>query len=84
MDLGLQDVVTAIDPKTGAKTIDPTKIPGRGQTVSACPHSGGAKPWIPESFNPNTKMLFVPLNEACMDLMPVPAGGRTMLSSGVR
>jgi alcohol dehydrogenase (cytochrome c) len=84
MDLGLQDVVTAIDPKTGAKTIDPKKIPGRDKTVTVCPHSGGAKSWIPESYNPSTRMLFVPLNEACMDLVPVPSGGRTMLSSGVR
>jgi alcohol dehydrogenase (cytochrome c) len=84
MDLGLQDIVTAIDPKTGAKTIDPKKMPGRGETVTVCPHSGGAKSWIPESYNPGTRTLFVPLNEACMDLVPVPAGGRAMLSSGVR
>jgi alcohol dehydrogenase (cytochrome c) len=84
IDLGLQDVVTAIDPKTGAKTIDPSKIPGRDKTVSVCPHSGGAKSWIPESYNPTTRTLFVPLNESCMDLVPVPSGGRTMLSSGVR
>jgi PQQ-dependent dehydrogenase (methanol/ethanol family) len=84
IDLGLQDVVTAIDPRTGAKTVDPSKIPGRQSTVSVCPHSGGAKSWIPESFNPATHTMFVPLNESCMDLVPVPVGGRTMLSSGVR
>lgn len=84
IDLGLQDVVTAIDAKTGAKTIDPSKIPNRQETVTVCPHSAGAKPWVPESYNSRTRTMFVPLNEACMDLVPVPAGGRTMLSSGVR
>ena len=31
MDLGVQNVVTAIDPKTGAKTIDPKLVPGDGR-----------------------------------------------------
>jgi alcohol dehydrogenase (cytochrome c) len=84
IDLGLQDIVTAIDPRTGAKTIDPAKVPHRQGIVGVCPHSGGAKSWIPESFNPVTHTMFVPLNESCMDLVPVPVGGRTMLSSGVR
>jgi len=84
IDLGLQDVVTAIDPRTGAKTIDPSKVPGRQKTVGVCPHSGGAKSWIPESYNPGTHTMFVPLNESCMDLVPVPENQRTMLSSGVR
>jgi alcohol dehydrogenase (cytochrome c) len=84
MDLGLQNVVTAIDPKTGAKTINPQTIPGDGETKMVCPHPGGAKSWIPSSFNAATKILYVPLVESCMDLIPVPAGGRSNLSSGVR
>lgn len=84
MDLGLQNVVTSIDPKTGAKTINPKVVPGDGETKLVCPHAGGAKNWIPSSYNPDTKMLFTPLVESCMDLIPVPAGGRASLSSGVR
>jgi len=84
MDLGLQDVVTAIDAKTGAKTVDRSRTPGDGKTVTVCPHSAGAKSWTPESYNAATSTLFVPLNESCMDLVPVPAGGRGMLSTGVR
>ena len=49
-----------------------------------CPHAGGAKSWIPESSNPGTKAIFVPLVESCMDLTPVAAGGRGSLSTGVR
>ena len=83
-DLGLQNVVTAIDPKTGAKTINPKVVPGDGETKMVCPHAGGAKNWIPSSYNPETKILYTPLVESCMDMISVPAGGRANLSTGVR
>jgi alcohol dehydrogenase (cytochrome c) len=83
-DLGLQNVVTAIDPKTGAKTINPKVIPGGTDSVTVCPHPGGAKSWIPSSYNPDTKIVYVPLVESCMDLIPVTDGSRPSLSSGVR
>ncbi|HEY3824379.1 MAG TPA: PQQ-binding-like beta-propeller repeat protein [Bryobacteraceae bacterium] len=84
MDLGLQNVVTDIDPKTGAKKINPKVIPGNGETVTVCPHAGGAKSWLPASWNSETKILYVPLVESCMDLIPVAPGGRGGLTSGVR
>ena len=76
MDLGIQNVVTAIDPRTGAKTIDRKLVPGDGDTKLVCPHAGGAKSWIPSSYNPQTKILYVPLVESCMDLTPVAPGER--------
>jgi len=84
VDLGVQDVVIGIDPVTGAKRINPRLIPGGGDTITTCPHAGGAKNWLPESYNPDTKVLFVSLVEACMDLTPVAPGGRGSLSTGVR
>ncbi|PWU01613.1 MAG: alcohol dehydrogenase [Terriglobia bacterium] len=83
-DLGLQNVVTAIDPKTGAKTINPKVVPGGTEPFMVCPHPGGAKSWIPSSYNPETKIVYVPLVESCMDLIPVTDGSRPSLSSGVR
>jgi alcohol dehydrogenase (cytochrome c) len=83
IDLGLQNIVTAINPKTGAKTIDPNLIPGDGQTKMVCPHQNAARSWIPTSYNPDTKVLFIPMNEACMDLTPV-APAAADLSTGVR
>ncbi|MBI4264400.1 MAG: PQQ-binding-like beta-propeller repeat protein [Acidobacteria bacterium] len=83
-DLGLQDVVIGIDPVTGAKRINPRLIPGGGEAITTCPHAGGAKSWLPDSYNPDTKMLFVSLVESCMDLVPVAAGGRGSLTTGVR
>ena len=84
IDLGLQNIVTAIDPKTGAKTINPKLVPGDGETKMVCPSAGGAKVWLPESYNAETKIMYVPLVESCMDMIPVPAGERGSLSTGVR
>ena len=83
IDLGLNNLVTAIDPKTGAKTTKPSLVPGDGQVKMVCPHAAGAKNWLPASYTPVTKTLFVPIVEACMDLFPVPGGGRGGLSTGV-
>ncbi|HWN87272.1 MAG TPA: PQQ-binding-like beta-propeller repeat protein [Vicinamibacterales bacterium] len=83
IDLGLNNLVTAIDPKTGAKTFNPGLVPGDGQVKMVCPHAAGAKNWLPASYSPAAKALFVPIVEACMDLFPVPGGGRGGLSTGV-
>jgi alcohol dehydrogenase (cytochrome c) len=81
-DLGLQNIVSSIDPVTGKKNINPQTMPGDGQSKMVCPHVDGAKSWIPGSYNPDTKILYVPLIEACMDLTPVTGGGRGLLSAG--
>ena len=84
-DLGLQNIVSSIDPVTGKKTINPQTLPGDGQSHFVCPHVDGAKSWLPGSYNPNTKIMYVPLVEACMDLAPLTeGGGRGLLSTGVR
>jgi alcohol dehydrogenase (cytochrome c) len=83
IDMGLQNIITGIDPKTGAKHIDPNLIPSREKAVTVCPHAGAAKSWIPGSVNPSTKVLYVPLVESCMDLIPVPLDQRGALSTGV-
>jgi alcohol dehydrogenase (cytochrome c) len=83
-DLGIQNIITAIDPKTGAKTINPSTLPGDGQKHFVCPDTSGGKNFTPSSYNPATHMLYVPLTEACMDLVPVAPGERGFLSTGVR
>ena len=37
IDAGIQNVITAIDPKTGVKTIDPTKLPDPKNPADICP-----------------------------------------------
>jgi alcohol dehydrogenase (cytochrome c) len=83
-EAGLQNVVTAIDPKTGAKIVDPSLVPGDGQTKTVCPHVDGGRDWMPTSFDPSTRILYVPWVEACMDMVPVGPGERGSLSTGVR
>jgi alcohol dehydrogenase (cytochrome c) len=84
LDLGLQNIIASVDPKTGAKQIDPKLVPSREKAIVVCPHAGGAKSWIPASINPQTKVMYVPLVESCMDLTPVPQDQRGSLSTGVR
>ena len=84
IDLGLQNVVVAIDPKTGAKRVSQELVPGDGQTKMVCPHVSGGRGWLPTAYDAATKILYVPITEACMDLVPVPAGERGSLSTGVR
>ncbi len=83
-DLGVQNIILSIDPKTGTKKMDQKLYPGDGQKRTVCPHAGGAKNWIPGSYNPDTGILYVALVESCMDMLPVPAGERGSLSTGVR
>ena len=84
VDPGMQNFITAINPETGRRTIDPERLPRRDEAVMVCPHADGTKNWIPSAYNPQTKMLYVPLMEICMDLVPVPEGERAPLTTGVR
>lgn len=83
-ELGLQNVVTGIDPKNGAKIVDANLIPGDGLTKSICPHVDGGRDWMPTSYDSATRILYIPWVEACMDLVPVAQGERGSLSTGVR
>ena len=82
-DLGIQNVVSAIDPATGDKTINPAVVVGDAKPHTICPHPGGGRNWIATSYNATTQVLIVPMNESCMDLIPAPPGERGNLSSGV-
>jgi alcohol dehydrogenase (cytochrome c) len=83
IDLGLQNIVAEIDTRTGAKTINREVLPGSGGVQLVCPHGAGAKNFLPGSFDQRSGILYVPINEACMDVFPVPGGGAGALSSGV-
>jgi alcohol dehydrogenase (cytochrome c) len=84
IDLGLQNIVSAIDPVTGRKQVNTNLYPGDGNVKMVCPHGAGAKNYLPASWNQQSGILLMPLNEACMDIFPVPGGGAGLaLSSGV-
>jgi len=78
IDAGTQNVITAIDPKTGAKTIDPAKIPAPGKPVVICPGVSGARSWPSTSFSPRTGLVYVPVTEWCVTFGQT--GGYALLS----
>ena len=82
-DLGIQNVVTSIDPETGEKTINPAVVVGDGKPHTICPHPGGGRNWIAGSYDAARKIVYVSLNESCMDLIPAAPGQRGNLTSGV-
>ena len=67
-DLGLQTLVTAIDPKTGRKTTDPALEPDAKMTKEICPFATGFRNWPSTSFDPDSHRLYVPVSLSCMDL----------------
>ena len=80
IDLGLQNLVSAIDPVTGAKTLNPNAAPNAEDTMLVCRFANGGRNWPSATYNPNTKMLYLPLSEICMNGGPTGNGG--LLSSG--
>jgi len=84
LDLGLQNLVTSIDSRTGAKRVDPALLPGDGKTKMICPHVSGGRGWLPTAYDPAGKTLVVPITEACMDMVPGAEGESTVLTTGVR
>jgi alcohol dehydrogenase (cytochrome c) len=68
IDAGTQNVITAIDPVTGRKTIDPQRLPDPARPTVYCPSPSGARAWPPTSFSPGTGMLYLPLTEWCTQM----------------
>ncbi len=83
-DPGLQNVILSVDPKTGAKKINPETLPGDGKIHFICPSTAGAKNLMPAALNPNTHVLVTQLTEVCADFIPVEPGVRGTLSTGIR
>lgn len=83
IDPGTQNVISAIDPKTGAKTTDPQRWPDKTRSTLICPNATGARNWPPTSVNPSTAQLFTPVTQWCLTFGPPTGPGFTLLSSGV-
>ena len=80
VDAGVQNVITHIDPKTGAKTIDPQRWPDPNRPTVICPGVSGARAWPPTSYSPQTAMLYLPLSKFCNRFGPE---GSRLLTSGI-
>ena len=71
----LQTVFKGLDPKTGRPDIDPEHKPSTGrENVPICPSISGGRNWPPVSFNPETRLLYIPANNnMCSTLTGLPA-----------
>ncbi len=59
-DLGLQNLITRIDPKTGRKTYDPKLMPEATPKL-ICPAASGARNWLTTAYDPSSGRLFIPV-----------------------
>jgi len=80
-DLGLQNIVTAIDPKTGRKTFNKALTPQFGRSVFVCPSSLGNRNWASTAYDPRTRILYIPVVPTCMDFSRSKPGGAITLEN---
>jgi len=81
-DLGLQNLVKSIDPKTGRKILDPRFEPVANKTVELCPHAGGAKNWLASTYDDASHTLITPLVESCEDFTWKPRSAEATAAGG--
>jgi alcohol dehydrogenase (cytochrome c) len=81
-DLGLQNIVTEIDPKTGEETTNPALEPEPGKTKLLCPNANGARNWPTTAFDPASYILYVPLVETCADYSWTPRSAAQIAAGG--
>jgi len=82
-DLGLQNIVTAVDPVSGAKTVNPAVEPEAGKSKLLCPNSVGARNWLATALNAQTHVLFVPILENCADYTYKPRSSEQTAQGGL-
>lgn len=75
IDLGLNNIVTGIDPATGRRTVDPARVPTPNEPLEICPSVQGARNWMATAYNPETRTLYLPLENLCMDYVWSDPGG---------
>jgi alcohol dehydrogenase (cytochrome c) len=63
-DLGYQNVLD-LDPRTGAVTYRPEKIPVSGVPLDICPDLDGLHTWRAMAYHPATEALYVPVTLRC-------------------
>jgi len=82
-EAGLQNLVVRIDPRSGAKIVNPAfDNPKPGQNYVICPSTDGARNWISTSFDPTTDILYVPLLDNCMNFHLVPRDAAQVAAGG--
>jgi alcohol dehydrogenase (cytochrome c) len=65
-DVGMQNLVSAIDPKSGDKTIAPGFEPKPNVKQYLCPSSMGFRNWLSGAFDAGAGVVYIPLADSCM------------------
>lgn len=81
LDTGIQNMIAAIDPDSGDKTLASIAIPNAETGHLLCPYMLGGRNWQSGAYDEQNKTLFLPLSELCM--MGGPLGDGNLLTSGV-
>jgi PQQ-dependent dehydrogenase (methanol/ethanol family) len=64
----MQNVISNIDGATGKVTVNPDAVFSKiDETKLICPSSNGGKNWPAGAFNPDTNVMFMPLQNMCMN-----------------
>lgn len=62
------NVIERIDMQTGKPVMVKAKHPTQGETIdNVCPSASGGKDWQPTAWSPQTKLLYIPHSNLCMD-----------------
>ncbi|MGE0775273.1 MAG: pyrroloquinoline quinone-dependent dehydrogenase, partial [Sphingomonadaceae bacterium] len=67
-DLGLQNLIVDINPKTGRKRYDPALTPEQGKFKHVCPSAVGFRNWPATAVDPASGLMFMPITRSCMDI----------------
>ncbi|HXC60705.1 MAG TPA: PQQ-binding-like beta-propeller repeat protein, partial [Steroidobacteraceae bacterium] len=81
-DMGMQNIVVAVDAKTGDKTVNPAVQPEAGKSKLICPSAFGARNWPATSINPETGLLYVAMTESCSDYTYAPRSAAETATGG--
>lgn len=82
-DVGLQNLVIAVDPVSGRKTTNPAVEPEPGVTKFLCPGGSGARSWPAAAFNPRTNIVYLPMIESCADYTWTPRSRAETAAGGI-
>ena len=82
-DMGLQNLVLGVDPKTGEKRLNPALEPEAGKSMFMCPSPLGARNWPGTAVDPSSGILYVPMVEFCTNYSYSPGTPAQTAAGGV-
>lgn len=80
-----QNVVAAIDSRTGASTVAPEALfSAQGNSATICPSMNGGKNWPAGAYSPLTGLMYFPLHNTCAEVTVTIASRDELSSYGLR